>query len=89
MIFIQEVGAMLKPLYDALEKHYYNGEMEKSMDYIHTDAVVVNKGNGAQYGKQRKLVVKIPPDNTILFVLLNVLVSFIQPSNAFFHQEFL
>ncbi|EYC19275.1 hypothetical protein Y032_0025g1286 [Ancylostoma ceylanicum] len=48
----KEAKAILKPLYDALENHYYKGEMEKSMDYIHTDAVVVNKGNGAQYGKK-------------------------------------
>ncbi|KAK6758846.1 hypothetical protein RB195_016212 [Necator americanus] len=48
-----EVKAILKPLYDAMEKHYYNGELEKSLDYFHTDAVVVSKGQEVQYGKKQ------------------------------------
>ncbi|VDM75770.1 unnamed protein product [Strongylus vulgaris] len=43
----------MKAISDAWEKEYYAGNLVGTIDnYFHTDAVVVQKGVGAQYGKK-------------------------------------
>ncbi|CAJ0588864.1 unnamed protein product [Cylicocyclus nassatus] len=49
----EEVKAILSPIYEQAIKDYYDGKLEKALnDTLHSNAVIVNKGVGAYYGKK-------------------------------------
>lgn len=50
-----EVEAILKPIYEKFEEYCKNMDVNGSLKYYHSQAVVVEKGKQAFYGKERKL----------------------------------
>ncbi|KAK6725517.1 hypothetical protein RB195_004066 [Necator americanus] len=57
----EDVKEVLKPLYEAYEKHCHSGDIDKCVEFYHADGVMVEKGKGAVYGKSyiRDALVKL------------------------------
>lgn len=48
-----EVEAILKPIYEKFEEDCKGGNVDESVKYYHSQAVVVEKGKKAWYGKEQ------------------------------------
>lgn len=48
-------GIVLKPIYEKFEEDCKGGNVDESVKYYHSQAVVVEKGKKAWYGKEREL----------------------------------
>ncbi|VDO68287.1 unnamed protein product [Heligmosomoides polygyrus] len=51
----KEVEAILKPIYEKFEEYCKNMDVNGSLKYYHSQAVVVEKGKQAFYGKEQTL----------------------------------
>ncbi|VDP02105.1 unnamed protein product [Heligmosomoides polygyrus] len=54
-LIFSEVEAILKPIYEKFEEDCKGGNVDESVKYYHSQAVVVEKGKKAWYGKEREL----------------------------------